>query len=106
MDTRVDSTTQPTYFLKGLKKLIVFKLEGMISSDVMQDVDKLIDAAKKVEADIDMSIKPRGRTRNSPRMKGHMVKAAVKLTMLTAIEVATDTDQHPTPLMAVVVVLP
>ncbi|DBA66557.1 TPA: hypothetical protein ACH3X2_002273 [Trebouxia sp. C0005] len=55
--TPVDSTTQATYFLKGLKKLIVYKLEGMVSLDVMQDIDKLIDAAEKVEANIDMSMK-------------------------------------------------
>ncbi|DBA81921.1 TPA: hypothetical protein ACH3X1_007634 [Trebouxia sp. C0004] len=53
----VDSTTQATYFLKGLKKLIVYKLEGMVSPDVMQDIDKLIDAAEKVEANLDMSTK-------------------------------------------------
>ncbi|DBA66551.1 TPA: hypothetical protein ACH3X2_002287 [Trebouxia sp. C0005] len=53
----VETTTQATYFLKGLKKLIVYKLEGMVSLDVMQDIDKLIDAAEKVEANIDMSMK-------------------------------------------------
>ena len=53
--TLVDSTTQAVYFLKGLNKLIVNKLEGKVSPDVMQDIDKLIDAAEKVEANLDMS---------------------------------------------------
>ncbi|DBA69436.1 TPA: hypothetical protein ACH3X2_012846 [Trebouxia sp. C0005] len=66
--TPVDSTTQATYFLKGLKKLIVYKLEGMVSPDVMQDVDKLIDAAEKVEANIDMSMKQaKGHSQEQPQ---------------------------------------
>ena len=48
MGTPVDTITQAVYLLRGLKKLIVFELEGMISPDVMQDIDKLIDAAEKV----------------------------------------------------------
>ena len=48
--TPVATTTQAVYLLRGLKKLIVFmfNLEGMISRDVMQDIDKLIDTAEKV----------------------------------------------------------
>ncbi len=46
--TPVATTTQAVYLLRGLKKLIVFELEGMISPDVMQDIDKLIDAAEEV----------------------------------------------------------
>ena len=66
--TPVDSTTQATYFLKGLKKLIVFKLEGMVSPDVMQDIDKLIDAAEKVEANLDMSTKQaKGQNQEQPQ---------------------------------------
>jgi len=65
--TPVDSTTQAVYFLKGLKKLIVFKLEGMVSPDVMQDIDKLIDAAEKVEASLDMSAKQaKGQNQEQP----------------------------------------
>ncbi|DBA66299.1 TPA: hypothetical protein ACH3X2_002550 [Trebouxia sp. C0005] len=66
--TPVDSTTQATYFLKGLKKLIVYKLEGMVSPDVMQDVDKLVDAAEKVKANIDMSMKQaKGQNQDQPQ---------------------------------------
>ncbi|DBA66137.1 TPA: hypothetical protein ACH3X2_002613 [Trebouxia sp. C0005] len=66
--TPVDSTTQATYFLKGLKKLIVYKLEGMVSPDVMQDIDKLIDAAEKDEANIDMSMKhAKGQNQEQPQ---------------------------------------
>ena len=50
MGTPVDTITQAVYLLRGFKKLIVFmfNLEGMISRDVMQDIDKLIDTAEKV----------------------------------------------------------
>ena len=34
--------------MKGLKRLIVYKLEGVVPPEVMQDIDKLIDAAEKV----------------------------------------------------------
>ncbi|DBA87517.1 TPA: hypothetical protein ACH3X1_004546 [Trebouxia sp. C0004] len=66
--TPVDSTTQATYFLKGLKRLILFKLEGMVSPDVMQDIDKLIDAAEKVAANLDMSTKQaKGQNQEQPQ---------------------------------------
>ncbi|DBA85573.1 TPA: hypothetical protein ACH3X2_005663 [Trebouxia sp. C0005] len=68
VSTPVDSTTQATYFLKVLKKLIVYKLEGTVSPDVMQDIDKLIDAAEKVEANIDMSMKQaKGQNQEQPQ---------------------------------------
>lgn len=35
----------------------MYKLEGNVSPDVMQDIDKLIDAAEKAEAKLDMSAK-------------------------------------------------
>ena len=41
VSTEVDSTTQAEYFLNGLKKTIVHKLQGTVSPDVMQDIDKL-----------------------------------------------------------------
>ena len=66
--TPVDSSTQATYFLEGLKKLIVYKLKGMVSPDVMQDVDKLIDAAEKAEANLDMSGKQaKGHNQEQPQ---------------------------------------
>ncbi|DBA91826.1 TPA: hypothetical protein ACH3X1_015963 [Trebouxia sp. C0004] len=66
--TPVGSTTQATYFLKGLKRLILFNLEGMVSPDVMQDIHKLIDAAEKVEANLDMSTKQaKGQNQEQPQ---------------------------------------
>ncbi|DBB07050.1 TPA: hypothetical protein ACH3X1_011638 [Trebouxia sp. C0004] len=104
--TPIDSTTQATYFLKGLKRLILFTLEGMVSPDVMQDIDKLIDAAEKVEANLDMSTKQaKGQNQEQPQSERSHGSGRSQATTLTATEVITDTDQHPTPLMFAVVVL-
>ena len=66
--TPVDSTTQAGYFVKGLKRLIVYKLEGVVPPEVMQDIDKLIDAAEKVEANLDMSAKQgKGQSQEQPQ---------------------------------------
>ena len=46
----------------------MYKLEGMVSPDVMQDIDTLIDAAEKVEANLDMCTKQaRGQNQEQPQ---------------------------------------
>ncbi len=69
--TAVDSTTQAEYFLSGLKKTIVNKLQGTVSPDVMQDIDKLIDAAETGEANLDMSARQGQERPKSKDEKGH-----------------------------------
>ena len=53
--TAVDSTTQAGYFQNGLKRVILSKLQGTVEPEVMSDIDLLIDAAEKVEANLEMS---------------------------------------------------
>ena len=56
--TSVDSTTQAGYFRTGLKRVILSKLQGTVSPEVMSDMDLLIDAAEKVEANLEVSRVP------------------------------------------------
>ena len=53
--TAVDSTTQAGCFQNGLKRVIVSKLQGIVELEVMSDIDLLMDAAEKVEANLEMS---------------------------------------------------
>ena len=77
--TPVDSTTQAGYFQRGLKKSIVNKLSGTIAPEVMSDIDLLMEAAEKVEANLEMSKlakdkddDSRGNSRGNNSNSGHV----------------------------------
>ena len=53
--TAVDSTTQAVWFLSGLKKSIVNRLQGNGKPADLQNIDTLISAAEQVEANLSMS---------------------------------------------------
>ena len=49
---QVDKTTQATWFLQGLNKCILDKLQGIADHSVLMDIDSVVKAATTVEANL------------------------------------------------------
>lgn len=55
--TPVGSTFQAHHFMNAWKKIIGYKLEGAAPPNFMQNIDKLINAAEQLEANLEISAK-------------------------------------------------
>ena len=88
----------------------MYKLEGIVSPAVMHDIDKLIDAAEKVEANLDMSAKQaKGQNQEQPQNERPSGQGCGQTNYVNrnAGRIGDRYTQHLTPLVvAVVMVLP